>query len=67
MSCHVLLQWIFLTQGLNLRLLPWQGDSLPLSHLGSLKKREMDIIFEELEHVIAMERRLEVPEEQSRT
>ena len=29
------LQGIFLTQGLNLHLLHWQADSLPLSHLGS--------------------------------
>ena len=28
----ILLQGIFLTQGLNLRLLHWQEDSLPLSH-----------------------------------
>ena len=35
-GCHFLLQWIFLTQGLNLHLLHWQVDSLPLSHLGSL-------------------------------
>ena len=35
MSCYFLLQWIFLTQGLNPRLLHWQPDSLPLSHLGS--------------------------------
>ena len=37
-SCHVLLQGIFQTQGLNLRLLcflHWQADSLPLTHLGS--------------------------------
>ena len=26
---------IFLTQGSNLRLLHWQADSLPLSHVGS--------------------------------
>ena len=32
---HFLLQGIFLTQGLNLGLLHWQEDSLPLSHLGS--------------------------------
>ena len=32
---HFLLQGIFLTQGLNLSLLHWQADSLPLSHLGS--------------------------------
>ena len=36
---HFLLQGIFLTQGLNLRLLcllNWQAHSLPLCHLGSL-------------------------------
>ena len=32
---HFLLQGIFLTQGLNLHLLHWQADSLPLPHLGS--------------------------------
>ena len=31
-GCHFLLQGIFLTQGLNLRLLHWQADSLLLSH-----------------------------------
>ena len=31
-GCHFLLQGIFLTQGLNLHLLHWQEDSLPLSH-----------------------------------
>ena len=38
MSCHALLQGIFLTQESNLCLLcllDWQVDSLPLSHLGS--------------------------------
>ena len=35
MSCHFFLQGIFPTQGWNLRLLHWQMDSLPLSHLGS--------------------------------
>ena len=35
-GCHALLRRIFLTQGLNLCLLHWQVDSLPLSHLGSL-------------------------------
>ena len=34
-GCYALLQGIFLTQGLNLRFLNWQADSLPLSHLGS--------------------------------
>ena len=28
-GCHLLLQGIFLTQGLNLCLLHWQADSLP--------------------------------------
>ena len=32
-GCHFLLQGIFLTQGLNLCLLPWQVDSLPPRHL----------------------------------
>ena len=35
LSCHFLLQGIFPTHGLNLRLLHWQVDSLPLSHQGS--------------------------------
>ena len=34
-GCHFLLQGIFPTQGLNLRLLHWQADSLLLSHQGS--------------------------------
>ena len=34
-GCHFLLQGIFPNQGLNLRLLHWQADSLPLSQLGS--------------------------------
>ena len=34
-SCHFLLQGIFLTQGSNLCLLHWQVDSLPLTHQGS--------------------------------
>ena len=34
-GCHFLLQGIFLTQGLNLHLLHWQADSLPLSHQGN--------------------------------
>ena len=37
MGCHFLLQGTFLTQGSNLRLLHWQADSLPLSHVGSPK------------------------------
>ena len=35
LGCHLLLQGIISTQGLNLCLLHWQVDSLPLSHLGS--------------------------------
>ena len=31
-GCHFFLHAIFLTQGLNLCLLHWQADSLPLSH-----------------------------------
>ena len=34
-SCHFLLQGIFLTQELNPCLLHWQADSLPVSHQGS--------------------------------
>ena len=37
-GCHFLLQGIFLTPGSNLRLLRllhWQEDALPLSHLGN--------------------------------
>ena len=34
-GCHSLLQGIFPLQGSNLRLLHWQADSFPLSHLGS--------------------------------
>ena len=33
--CHFLLQGIFPTQELNLCLLHWQVDSLPLPHLGT--------------------------------
>ena len=35
MGCHFLLQGILPTHGLNLSLLRWQMDSLPLSHQGS--------------------------------
>ena len=34
-GCHFLLLGIFLTQGLNLSLLHWQVESLPLSPQGS--------------------------------
>ena len=33
-GCHFLLQGIFPTMGLNLHVLHWQTDSLPLTHLG---------------------------------
>ena len=36
-GCHCLLQGIFLTQGLNLGLLYWQVNSLPLNNQGSPK------------------------------
>ena len=36
-GCHFLLQGLIPTQGLNLCLLHWQVDSLPLSHQGSPK------------------------------
>ena len=36
-GCHFLLQEIFPTQELNLHLLHWQADSLPLSPLGGPK------------------------------
>ena len=44
-GCHFLLQGIFLTQGLNPRLLDWQEDSLPLSYLGSPDNRIGDFYF----------------------
>ena len=34
-GCHLLLQGLFLTQGLNLHLWHWQVDSSPLSYQGS--------------------------------
>ena len=34
-GCHFVLRGIFLTQESNPRFLPWQADSLPLSHQGS--------------------------------
>ena len=36
-GCHFLLQGIFMTQGLNPRLLHWQADSLPLAPLAIAK------------------------------
>ena len=37
-GCHFLLQGIFPSQGSNSHLLPWQTDSLPLSHWEDLRK-----------------------------
>ena len=39
-GCHFLLQGIFPTQGLNLHLLHWQVDSLPLCHQGSPHQKQ---------------------------
>ena len=39
-GCHSILQGIFLTQGLNLRLLHWQADSVSLSHRRLRKRRK---------------------------
>ena len=36
-GCHFLSQGIFLTQGSSVCFLHWQVNSLPLSHMGSLK------------------------------
>ena len=46
-SCHFLLQGIFLTQELNpyvLHLLHWQADSLPLNHVSSTYYRNFTLI-----------------------
>ena len=40
-GCHALLQGIFPTQGLNLHLLHWHVDSLPLSHQGNPTAEQM--------------------------
>ena len=37
-GCHALLQWIFPTQGFNLRLLRCRRNLYPLSQLGTLAK-----------------------------
>ena len=42
-GCHFFLQGIFTIQELNLCLLHWQADSLPLNHLGSPSSRYQDI------------------------
>ena len=40
-GCHFLLQGIFLTEGLNLSLLHWQMDSLPLSYRESPQRKRV--------------------------
>ena len=47
-GCHTLLQGIFPDQGLNLSLLHWQADSLPLSHQGVLFPPRLCIYEEQL-------------------
>ena len=42
-GCHFLLQGIFPPQRLNLRLLNLQVDFLPLSHVGSLCRKRLDL------------------------
>ena len=42
-GCYFLLQVIFPTQGLNLGLLHWPVESLPLSHLGSAAEHVGDV------------------------
>ena len=50
-SCHFLLQGMFLTQGWNPCLLHWQADSLPLSHLRSSQVRIQFSSVQSLSHV----------------
>ena len=50
MGCQALLQGIFPTQGLNLRLLHWQVDSLPLRLQGSPICRYCTTLYTGLEH-----------------
>ena len=49
-GCHFLLQGNFYIQGLNLCLLQWQVDSLPLGHQGSLEWDgvENEIVLEDV-------------------
>ena len=54
MACHFLLWKIVPIQGSNprlLRLLHWQADSLPLSHLGSSQKKKM-VYVKSIFHII---------------
>ena len=49
-SCHFLLQGVFLAQGLNprlLHLLHWQADSLPLCHLYSPYQRKYSYLIQQ--------------------
>ena len=48
-GCHALLQGTFPTQGSDSCLLPWQVDSLPLSHQGS-PKTKMGLVNEGLHY-----------------
>ena len=51
MGCHAFLQGIFPTLWLNLRLLQWQADSLPLSHQGRPKVLVQFSSVQSLSHV----------------
>ena len=44
-SCHFLLQGIFLDHGWNPCLLHWQTDSLPLNHQGSTILKLLNVLF----------------------
>ena len=50
MGCQALLQGIFPTQGLNLRLLHWEVESLPLRLQGSPVCRHCATLYTRLEH-----------------
>ena len=60
-GCHALLHWIFLAEGLNpslLHLLHWQANSLPLSHLGSLRWSPNPLLYSigEVPNILATDR-----------
>ena len=44
-GCHFLLQEISPTEGWSLSLLHWQGDSLPLCHLGSPLAKNLNWVW----------------------
>ena len=54
MACHFLLQGIFPVQGLNLHLLHWQGDSLPLSQQASSLENRKNALNKKKEKNIMM-------------